>query len=431
VKLSGWGRYPVIEARACAIDDETGLKGCLASGAPAIAHGLGRSYGDSALGHSVLLMRPMAKYLAFDPVQGLLTCEAGVSLDEIVRTFLPRGWFLRVTPGTRFITLGGAIASDVHGKNHHKEGCFSSCVQNLELMLPDGRVLTCSPVENGELFRATCGGMGLTGVILRATIALLPVRSGMIDQTVAKAASLERVFELFERHADATYSVAWIDCLAGGACMGRSLLMLGEHAQDGPLEPPAAPRASIPFDLPGWLLNKWSISAFNAIYFNRIKAQQRTDRVPLAPFFYPLDAVTGWNRMYGKAGFTQYQAVLPLEASRAGLALLLRRIARSGLGSFLAVLKLFGQPNDNPLSFPMRGYTLALDFKIVPRLFPLLDELDRIVVDHGGRLYLSKDARMSPATLRAGYPSLDSFLELRARLGLTAFQSLQSQRLGI
>jgi decaprenylphospho-beta-D-ribofuranose 2-oxidase len=203
VKLSGWGRYPVIEARACAVEDDAGLRSCLASGAPTIAYGLGRSYGDSALSHSVLMMRRMAKYLAFDPAQGLLTCEAGVSLDEIVRTFLPRGWFLRITPGTRFITVGGAIASDVHGKNHHKEGCFSSCVRELELMLPDGRVLTCSAGQNGELFRATCGGMGLTGVILRATIALLPVRSGMIEQTVIKAASLEHVFELFERHADA------------------------------------------------------------------------------------------------------------------------------------------------------------------------------------------------------------------------------------
>ncbi len=442
--ITGWGRYPRIQAQAetfarleslnCGkpFDSADGLRPLLAEPQSAIVHALGRSYGDSALADRVILTRRSRLILGFDEEQGVIDCQAGVSLAEILDVALPRGWFLAVTPGTKLVSVGGAIAADVHGKNHHLAGCFSQCVESLRLMLPDGQVVTCSAVENAELFRATCGGMGLTGVILSARLRLKRVPSALIRQRTLKARNLRDVFELFEASASWPYSVAWIDCMARGEAMGRSLLMLGDHAETGPLRLRPPRKMSAPFDLPASWLNPWTISRFNAVYYHRIRKRQTDSVVGLEPFFYPLDAILHWNRLYGRAGFTQYQCVLPLAASYEGLGAVLRTSAAAGKGSFLAVLKLCGSANDNPLSFPLEGYSLALDFKIEAGLFELLDELDRIVLDHGGRLYLAKDARMGPAMMRAGYPGLPVFLALRDRLGLReTFQSLQSQRLEI
>ena len=430
--LAGWGKYPRIQAKTYSFESPDELRTCLKNDQSCIVYAKGRGYGDCALSPKVIFTHRFDNILDFDPQTGIVTCESGVSLAELIEAFLPRGWFFPITPGTKFISIGGAIASDVHGKNHHNAGCFSECLLSFDLMLPEGKIISCSRKKNKELFRATCGGMGLTGVILTATFRMQNTKSGYIRETILRAGNLQEIFALFENYQSATYSVAWIDCLAKGTSMGRSLLMLGEPADTGSLELPKSKVVSLPIDLPGFTLNKYSLSIFNHFYYWR-KSVPLTDRlVPLAKFFYPLDAIHHWNRLYGSKGFTQYQLVLPKEASFKGLEKILSRIAQAGLPSFLGVLKLFGPKNDNYLSFPMEGYTLALDFPIKAKLFPFLDELDSIVTDHGGRLYLAKDVRMSKKVFRKGYPRWQKFSELREKQDMIqTFNSLQSNRLGI
>lgn len=432
MKLSGWGKYPVVDCQACSFAALAELRHHLEAPADLIVHAMGRSYGDSALHDRVLLSRRFNKILEFDPRTGTVTCEAGVTLADLLEAFLPRGWFLRVVPGTKFISVGGAIASDVHGKNHHQQGCFSECVEAFSLILPDGQEVHVSRTKNRPLFLATCGGMGLTGVIATATLRLQPIPSASMRETVWRCANLQEVLEVFEYHRDVTYSVAWIDCLASGKHLGRSILMMGDHAEAGPLQLPPSRPLSIPLEPPSFVLNKYSIAFFNHLYYQRKPDQVAGRLTPLEDFFFPLDWIRNWNRMYGRRGFTQYQLVLPQAASRTGLTEILKRISAAGLGSFLGVLKLFGPENDNLLSFPLEGYTLAIDFKIENKLFPFLEELDRVVLDHGGRLYLSKDVRMSGETFQRGYPRWQEFARLRDRLHLNAkFNSRQSRRLGV
>ena len=432
MQLTGWGRYPRIHAQGTSFANEGELTAALqhTGKTPCIVHALGRSYGDSALAPNALLSRRMDSMLDFDAQSGVLICEAGVSLADIVESMLPRGWFLSTTPGTRFVSVGGAIASDVHGKNHHVHGCFSECVLWMDLMLPSGEVVRCDKNNTPELFTATCGGMGLTGVILRAAVQLIRVPGALIEQTVIKAQNLEKVFALFEEHGETTYSVAWIDCLAKAGALGRSLLMLGEHAATAQPRTPAKRKLSIPVEFPGFALNSYSVRLFNFLYYNKMRKDRSHGLVDIDSFFYPLDAIHHWNRIYGKGGFTQYQFVLPKASSHRGLRAILKTIADSGMGSFLAVLKLCGPSNKNLLSFPREGYSLALDFKIEPALFKLLDRLDAMVLEYGGRIYLTKDVRMSRATFEAGYPEIETFRALRSKLEADAvFQSLQSKRL--
>ncbi|CAB5079441.1 hypothetical protein D3OALGA1CA_515 [Olavius algarvensis associated proteobacterium Delta 3] len=432
MKLTAWGRYPQIKANGVTFETRAQLGRLLSSTDPVIPYGMGRSYGDSALNPKVILTNRFDKILGFDQKTGLLHVECGVTLADIIDIFLPRGWFLSVTPGTRFITVGGAISSDVHGKNHHKVGCFSRFVHYLELMLPSGDVLHCSPDENGDLFRATCGGMGLTGIILTAAIQLQPVRSGFIRETDIRCRNLEEAFHQFEANAASTYSVAWIDCLQRGGNIGRSILMLGEHADTGHLAPKFRTPLPMPITLPGLLLNRYSVAMFNRFYYRSYPNYVEDRLTPMEPFFYPLDRITAYGRMYGRHGFTQYQLALPKESSYEGLRTIMDRIAAEGIGSFLGVLKLLGPGNDNYLSFPLQGYTLALELKIEPRLFRVLDELDRIVLDHGGRLYLTKDVRMGRDMFIRGYPRWKEFESVREKYGLKSkLQSLQSERLGI
>lgn len=471
-ELSGWGRYPVTVSevvpanskatmadamasvmagtKASAMAGTTGrtISGAPKAGKSLIARGYGRSYGDSALADRVLDMRCRDRMLAFDENEGLLDCESGVLLSEIIETFLPQGWFPMVTPGTRYTTVGGAIAADVHGKNHHRAGCFSESVTDLELMLPDGETLLCSRTENEELFRATCGGMGLTGLILRARLRLQSVPSRTIRQTTVRTKDLEATFEAFREYAAAPYSVAWVDCLARGRNLGRSLLMLGEFDDtrteqhenreeaaipgQGAGRKPFGSSLRIPRLFPGFLLNRFSVAAFNELYYRKVSAGISAQRVGLEPFFYPLDRLRDWNRIYGRQGFLQYQFILPLEQSEHGMRKILTEISHSGMGSFLAVLKLYGPANDNLLSFPLEGYSLALDFKRQRGLDGLLERLDRLVVRYGGRIYLAKDARMSRDVFESGYPGLETFRKLRVSLGLNrCFHSLQSLRLGL
>ncbi|MEO4048046.1 FAD-binding oxidoreductase [Pseudomonas sp. CAU 1711] len=432
MRLSGWGRYPCIDADLIEPTTLSAARESLAELASLAPRGLGRSYGDSALAEKIVGTRQLRHLRSFDESSGVLDCDAGISLGELLNLFVPRGWFLPVTPGTKFVSIGGAIASDVHGKNHHLHGCFSECVDSIEIMLADGQLTRCSRTEQPDLFHATCGGMGLTGLIVGARLRLRRIESAYITQTTHKAANLDEVVALFDSHGSATYSVAWIDCLASGKALGRSLLMLGEHASDGELSLSPKPTLSIPLDMPSTLLNRYSVQAFNELYYRRIRQTESQQRVGYESFFYPLDSIRQWNRLYGKRGFLQYQFVIPKAAGLEGMRAILQRIAASRRGSFLAVLKAFGAANDNLLSFPVEGYTLALDFKYETNLLELLSELDAMVLAYGGRLYLSKDARMSEATFKHSYPHWTRFQETRARYGaLHKFASLQSRRLGL
>jgi len=442
MKLSGWGRYPRAECTVSRPRDADAVGAAMsAAQGDLIARGNGRAYGDSALNPDLTLdMRGLDRILAFDPQTGQVVAEAGVLLADLIETFLPRGWFPAVTPGTKFVSIGGAIAADVHGKNHHAHGSFGGFVDWIDILGADGEVRRTSRSEEAELFAWTIGGMGLTGVILRAAVRLTPVESGWIRQTTLPAPDLVTAMALFEANQQATYSVAWIDCLATGAAMGRSLVMLGEHATLADLGTDEAadrwmqkPRGkkTVPIEFPAFALNALSVRSFNALYYAKGRRQAGTALIDYDSYFYPLDAILEWNRIYGRAGFAQFQCVIPLAASARGLEALLGAIARSGQGSFLAVLKRMGV-QDSRFSFPMEGYTLALDFPMrrdTPRLFA---ELEAIAIDHGGRFYLAKDSQLTPGRQRAADPRTAAFTAMRAETGASArFQSLQSRRLGL
>ena len=438
--LHGWGRYPVTRCRVDEPADEAALRRAIADG-PVIARGNGRSYGDSALQErGTLLTARLGRRGRLDPGTGVLECDSGVLLADILDHAVPRGWFLPVTPGTKFVSVGGVIAADVHGKNHHKVGGFGTHVLWLDLVSADGRVTRCSPDAHTKLFEATIGGMGLTGVIRRAAIRLIPIETCWIRQETVVAPSLDAAIATFQESHNWTYTVAWIDSLVGGAGFGRSLLHRGEHAMPDelpaparavPLRPPRKRDVRVSFEVPGGLLNRWTARAFNFAYWERHRRSTAARIVDYDTFFYPLDGLLDWNRIYGRRGFLQYQCVFPLDASQQGLTRLLSEIRGSGLGSFLAVLKLLG-PGGGGLSFPMQGYTLALDFPFTPPLLALLDRLDAIVLDYGGRLYLAKDARMSADTFARSYPALEWFEQVRQAHGAAGvFRSRQAERLGI
>jgi FAD/FMN-containing dehydrogenase len=442
--LSGWGRFPVEDCSVYRPESQHQLAAILESGAQPsfISYGLGRSYGDAFLNRQggVVCHTRLNRFLAFDAQAGVLECEAGVSLAEILKYFLPRGFFLPVTPGTKFVTVGGAIAADVHGKNHHQDGTFGNFVLDFRLLTPNGEKLSCSPNGYPDIFWATLGGMGLTGVILSARIRLRPVESAWVLVDYQKATNLEDALErMTESDVRYQYSVAWIDCLATGRHMGRAVLMRGNHAPAkelpaslrGPLAEPFRRRWTLPFDLPSLALNSLTVRAFNSFYYSlhRNAARQFVD---LEKFFYPLDAIHHWNRLYGHRGFVQYQVALPLEGGLEGLEEVLTRLARSRRASFLAVLKRFGKPNPGLLSFPIEGYTLALDLPVARGLIPLLHELDRVVLDYGGRIYLAKDAVTTWQSFTAMYPKLEQFRAIKSRLDPRGrLSSSQARRLAI
>lgn len=432
MRVAGWGQYPTIEAdvrRARRVED---VATAIADG-PVIARGLGRSYGDSSLGERMIDVSDLDAFIDFDDDTGTLICEAGVSLATIISVLLPRGWFLPVTPGTRFVTVGGAIASDVHGKNHHVAGSFADHVDHLTVMVADGSVLTASREENAELFHATCGGMGLTGVILSAVIRMIAIGSTRIDEHLIRTPDLGATLAVLDEQNEATYSVAWIDLVASGSGLGRSLVMLGEHADGDDLS--LSPRervAPFPLDLPAGLLNRHTVSAFNAVYYRRTRAADVHHQVSLEKFFYPLDKIGDWHRVYGRRGFLQHQLVVPFEGGQDVVREIVDVISGSGLASPLAVLKTMGAANDNLISFPAPGFTLTVDLQVSQEAFSLCDRLDRLVLEAGGRLYLTKDSRMSPETFRAGYPRLEEFEAVRSKYGAAGvFVSLQSRRLGL
>lgn len=430
--LNSWGMYPKIGNSKITFKNSNDIKNNLLENRTYIPFGNGRSYGDSALNENIIYTKPHNYFLDFDEENGILHCQSGVLLSEIIESFVPKGWFLKVTPGTKLITIGGAIASDVHGKNHHVEGCFSNCTEEFTLMLANGEIKTCSKTQNEELFKTTCGGMGLTGIILDAKISLKKINSKYINQTTIKTKNLKETFEAFEKYAYLPYSVAWIDCLAKDENIGKCLLMVGDFANDGELDFKEKKKLNIPFNFPSFALNSLSVKAFNWLYYKKAPNGESKQKVDIDTFFYPLDAINNWNRIYGKGGFTQYQFILPKEKSYQGLQEILEAISNSGKGSFLAVLKLYGKANENYLSFPIEGYSLALDFKIEKGLFELLDTLDKIVLKYEGRIYLTKDVRVSKETFEKGYPNIEKFRTFRKENSMyKKFQSLQSKRVGI
>lgn len=441
MKLSGWGRYPVLDSSLRAPRTEAALRRLVQQDETLIARGNGRAYGDSAIGTPATVhMRHFNRMISFDAQTGVLVAEAGVLLGDVISSFLPQGWFPMVTPGTKFVTLGGLIAVDAHGKNHHCDGSFGACVLWIDVMDAKGRVRRCSRETNAALFEWTIGGMGLTGIVLRAAIQLRAVESGWITQQMLPAENLAAAMGIFEASHDSTYSVAWIDCLGSGDRLGRSLVMLGEHSplddlskkqRRQPFDTGARGKKTVPLDFPSGALNRLSVRAFNALYYWNGARKLGTQIVDWDSYFYPLDAILGWNRIYGRKGFMQFQCALPLERSEAGLTALLKATSAAGAGSFLAVLKRFGA-QDSRFSFPMEGYTLALDFPVNTRTTRLMHTLDEITVAHGGRFYLAKDSRMTAETLRQSDARVASFLAMRdSAERRDTFRSAQSERLSL
>jgi FAD/FMN-containing dehydrogenase len=410
--VTNWNNYPLVEAKEISFDFETEIVSKLAQSS--IPHGNGRCYGDASLSSDIVSTLRFDKVLSFDEVNGIITCQSGILLSDLLQIIVPRGWFLPVTPGTKFITVGGAVASDVHGKNHHVDGSFSRHIVSMSVLTGTGATLVCEANTNADLFWATCGGMGLTGIILDVKFRLKRIHTSYIRQKQIKAANLDEVMRLFEENSGYTYSVAWIDCLKAGDNFGRSILIVGEHATQDEVkaEKKLLPREkallTVPFYFPSFALNGFSVKLFNALYYAKNYRKVMESVVHYDGFYYPLDSILSWNKIYGRKGFVQYQFVLPLATSKTGLVDIMRRINKMGWGSFLAVLKLFGE-QDDLISFPMKGYTLALDFPIRPGLFEFLDELDTVVEDYGGRIYLSKDARMKKEVFWKTYPHAETF----------------------
>lgn len=419
--LYSWGRFPYSPqgAHSCSWRSEiaTLLGSVIDTYGGTLPYGNGRSYGDSCLAESdqVVHMRTLDRFIQVDWQQGTVLAESGVTLAEILAISIPQGWFLSVTPGTQFATIGGAIANDVHGKNHHLRGTFGNHVRRFGLLRHGQEPLTCSPTDNPELYAATIGGLGLTGVITWAEIQLMPIRSSQIDSTVVRFGNLVEFFalsaELDHQH---EYSVAWIDCLAKGAQTGRGVFIVGEHARYGSLEVDERAKLRVPLTPPVSLINNLSLRAFNEVYWRLHPAQRTRKRGSYEPFFYPLDRILHWNRIYGRRGFQQYQCVIPDSVAEVAMRDLLGAIADSGQGSFLAVLKRCGDiASPGLLSFPLAGTSLALDFPQKADLTALFTRLDAIVREAGGRLYPAKDAHMTGSDFRQAYPVWEKLEALR------------------
>ncbi|MCG8415835.1 MAG: FAD-binding oxidoreductase [Pseudomonadales bacterium] len=435
MQLAGWGRFPRVDAEliepptaqaVITVLKESDEEGTL------IARGAGRSYGDSSLNTQVLSSRFLDSFSSFDEGSARLRCSAGVTIDELLKVSIPKGLFPAVVPGTKQVSIGGAIAADIHGKNHHRDGSFCDHVESLTLALASGEIKVCSTKKNKELFHATCGGMGLTGVILDATVNLEKVPSVFIRSQAIATKNLNHTIEQLEALNDNKFVVAWVDCLATGDELGRGIVHAGNFTEDAPMEYVRRWGPSVPFNTPSLMLNRYSMSWFNNFYYWLYNRPAGEDLDSYDSFFFPLDSIKHWNRLYGRKGFLQYQFLLPEDTAQKGTQAVLERVADAGKGSFLAVLKKFGAGNSNLLSFPGPGLTLTLDFKNEASLFPLLDELDKIVIENGGRHYLAKDARLSAETFKAGYPQWAKFKAVKDKVDpQQRFSSLQSQRIGL
>ena len=406
-----WGRYPQVNQKSYAVS--WGHEDVPFADLPGtvLAYGQGRSYGDSCLNADGTLLDTagLNRFIAFDPERGVLQCEAGTTLADILPVIAPHGWFLPVTPGTQFVSIGGAIANDVHGKNHHQAGTFGCYVRQFELLRSDGSRLVCSPSQHPQLFAATIGGLGLTGLIVWAEIQLTAIPGPWIAMEILKFDNLDEFLSLTaDSDTDYAYTVSWVDCFASGDRLGRGLFMRGNFTAEGKPRQQIyrRTRLNVPVDIPAFVLNAPSLKAFNWLYYHKQSRRWVKQLVAYPSFFYPLDAIANWNRLYGKRGFFQHQCVVPFSAGKAAIAEILARIAARRLGAFLAVLKTFGsRVSPGLLSFPRPGITLTLDFPNQGQAtFQLLDELDQIVRECGGAVYPAKDARMSARNFQAYFP---------------------------
>jgi decaprenylphospho-beta-D-ribofuranose 2-oxidase len=435
VSLQGWGRS---STAPCLAARPERMRELLATLNPPeerslLPYGGGRSYGDQALntGGVAVLTGRLDRILAFDAESGMVVTEPGVTFSDLLEVFLPRGWLAPTSPGTAFATIGGAVANDVHGKNHHRVGCFGDHVLWLELLLPDGRILRISDDEDPALFRATIGGMGLTGIITAICFRMQPVPSNALRVRSRRIPDLDAFLAGFAEAAEASWSVGWIDALATGGALGRGILELAEPSDSG-LPAPKPKARSFPVEAPGWLLNRFSVRAFNALYWRRVPAAGREEFQHYETFLYPLDTILHWNRMYGRRGFHQFQCVLPFGPGEAALRKLLETIAAAGDASFLAVLKVMGRPGRGLLSFALPGYSLALDIPARPGVRGLFATLERIARDAGGRIYLAKDSLLSAEGFREMYPEAQRFMEIRASIDPEGrLSSDMAKRLGL
>ena len=443
-RLSGWGRT---SPGWCTVHDVTGVDGVRSvlagvAGRGVLARGLGRSYGDAAQNSGGDVLRLTGDRIALDPTTGIVTVDAGVSIDDLLRRVVPDGWFVPVTPGTRFVTIGGAIAADVHGKNHHRDSSFGAWVRSIDMVLASGEQVTVSPSNDAGQFWATVGGMGLTGVITSAVVQLIPVTTSRMLVSTRRFDGLDAVMAaMVERDAEFRYSVAWIDATVSGRRLGRGVVTWGEHATPADLSGRAASdplgyapsqRVGVPSIIGSvGVVRRWNAAAFSETWFRKAPVARDAEVQSIPGFFHPLDGVADWNRVYGRRGFVQYQFVVPDESADT-VRRVLERVVAERPADFLNVLKRFGPAGDGLLSFPTAGWTLTLDLPVVDGLGRLLHELDDMVLTAGGRVYLAKDAATTPAMVTAGYPRLAEWRTIRDRVDPNrVFQSDLGRRLDL
>ena len=444
-ELYGWARYPRVRAEVARPERRGEVEQALADrgDSAVLAHGLGRSYGDAALldGGRVILTRRLDKMLAFDAATGWVRVEAGVTVGDLIETFLPRGFFVPVVPGTQQVTVGGAIANDIHGKNHHSDGTFGDHIRRVELLTASGEVVVCDAEHEPDLFWATVGGLGLTGIILSAELRLAPVAGPWIEVESVRLDNLDHFFEVSGQSSDFSHVVTWLDSVASGAAMGRGILMRGRHAPAGVsgggvldrVVGALEPVLDVPFDLPDGLMNSVTMRLFNEVYYRKQPKGRRLSVQHYRPYFFPLDGIANWNRGYGPRGMVQYQLVVPPDPGHEAVRAVLRAVTESGMPSFLTVMKEFGDRCHRWLSFPRAGTTVALDFpRFGAGLDALFDRLDGIVADAGGRVYLGKDSRMPREVFRRMYPTWEEWKAVRDAWDPGhVFQSALGRRLGL
>ena len=430
--LSGWGNNINVNSNIYLPRNNADIsnfykKGLLSN---CITRGLGRSYGDSSLDHNVISLKNYEKFFKFDDKLGTLECSSNYSLSEILGLIIKKGWFLNVTPGSKFVTIGGAIASDVHGKNHHLDGSFCDYVFSFKIVTSEGILYNCSKEENLELFYASCGGMGLTGIIVSSKIKLLKIKSKLIDTETIKTKNLDETIKSFRKFSENKYLVAWVDALAKNEHMGRSVIFIGNHSNEGDLSFLEKKKFSIPKIFPGFLLSKFIIKLFNKLYYffhkNNNKSKQTIDS-----FFYPLDNINSWNNLYGKAGFIQIQILITEKNFEEIIRKTLKFFQDKGQFSFLTTLKEMGISNKNYLSFPSKGFTLTLDLKMNKDLKNIYEEFELMIAQYKTKVYLTKDSFMSKKYFEDTYKELNKFKEIKSKYDpLNVIKSFQSKRLG-
>ena len=433
ISLSGWGNNISIFSNVYNPENNDEIINIILKNKISnfITRGLGRSYGDSSLADNVISLENYKKVFTFDKSEGILECSSNYSLGELMKIILEKGWFFNVTPGSKFVTIGGAIASDVHGKNHHLDGSFSNYVISLKIITAEGKLYNCSKNENSQLFQATCGGMGLTGIIASAKIQLLKVKSKFINTHIVKTKNLNETINKFKQLNDNKYLIAWIDTSAKNEAKGRSIIFIGNHSEDGNLEYSEKRTISIPAKFPGFILNKYTIKLFNKIYYHFHKHKKKFKQ-NLNNFFYPLDNINNWNNLYGKNGFTQIQVLIEERDPEIILDKILDFFQKREQNSFLGTIKEFGKGNNNYLSFPHKGYTLTLDLKMSKKFNKIYQEFEDLLKNHKTKIYLTKDSFMSEQYFKKAYNNYDKFKEIKSKYDpLNLINSFQSRRIGI